>query len=90
MIDRPNEVWARHTYSVTEAPKRVSYYKKRDAQYGIDTKSCPLYQHYPIPLKKPKADDLRKLVCNFLPSEYQDFYAELPTDGSDNSDTDEE
>ena len=84
------EVWARHTYSVTETPNRVSYYKKRGIQSGIDAKPQSLYQQYPIPLKKEKADDLRKLVMNFVPSEYRDFYTELPTGGSDNSDTDEE
>ena len=90
MVDHPKEVWVRHTYSVAEAPKRVSYLKKRGVQSGIDRKPPPLYQQYPIPLKKPKADDLRKLVSNFVPSKYQDFYAELPTDGSDSSDTDED
>ena len=52
MIDHPN---AKYTYSVTEAPKRVSYYNKRGVQYGIDTKPCPLYQQYPIPLKKTQS-----------------------------------
>ena len=60
-----------------ETPNRVSYYKKRGRQ-SIDTKPPQLYEQYPIPLKKPKADDLHKLVTNFLPSEYQEFYFQLP------------
>ena len=75
---------------MTETPKRVSYLKKRGVQSGIDMKPPLLYQQYPIPLKKPKADDLCKLVSSFVPSEYKEFYAELPTNGSDSSDTDEE
>ena len=84
MVDHPMEVWVRHTYDVMETPKRVSYYKKRGGQ-SIDTKPPQLYEQYPIPLKKPKADDLHKLVANFVPSEYQEFYVELPTNGSDSS-----
>lgn len=90
MVDHPKEVWVRHMYSITETPKRVSYFKKRGVLSGMDIKPPPLYQQYPIPVKKPKADDLRKLVTNFVPSKYQHFYVELPTDGSDSSDTDED
>ena len=87
MVDHPMEVWVRHTYDVMETPKRVSYYKKRGRQ-SMDTKPPQLYEQYPIPLKKPKADDLHKLVAKFVPSEYQEFYVELPTNGSDSSDED--
>ena len=90
IVDHPKEVWVRHTYNVMETPKRVSYFKKRGVQCGVDMKLLPLYQQYPIPLKKPKADDLRNLVSSFVLSEYQDFYAELPTNGSECSDTDED
>ena len=75
-------------YNVTENPKRVSFFKKRGIHSGRDAKPPPLYQQYSIPLKKPKADDLSKLVSSFVPSEYQHFYAE-PTDGSDSSNSDE-
>ena len=58
------------TYNVMETQKRVSYYKKKGKQ-SINTKPSQLYEQYPIPLKKPKADDLHKLVANFVPSEHR-------------------
>lgn len=79
-FEHPSEVWVRHTYDVTETPQRVSYYKKRGTQGGMDSNPPPLYQCYPLPLKKAKVDDLRKLVSSYVPAEHQEFFAELPYD----------
>jgi len=84
-----NEVWARHTHDVKEQPQRISYFKKRGIQAGVERMAPPLYSQYPIPIKKAKAGDLTKLVSSYVPLKYQHFYAELPCcDGSDSSDED--
>ena len=36
-------------------------------------------------MKKAKAEDLLKLVSNCVPAEYQEFYAELPSNEGDSS-----
>ena len=66
----------------------VSFRKKRGAQKGIDSLPPPLYDCYPIPIKKAKADDLRSLVSRYVPTAYQAFYSELPTTDDDDSDSD--
>ena len=85
-LEHPNELWIRHTYNVNEAPQQVSYFKKRGVHLGIDGPPPPLYEYYPIPIKKAKADDLKKLVADYIPGDYQSFYSELPTVDSDNDD----
>jgi len=37
-----------------------------------------LYSQYPIPIKRKKAEDLRKLVGEYVPLDYQSFYAVMP------------
>ena len=85
-LEHLNEVWIRHTYNVDEAPQQVSYFKKRGVQLGIDGPPPPLYEYYPIPIKKAKADDLKKLVADYIPGDYQSFYSKLSTVDSDNDD----
>ena len=46
-----------------------------------------LYQQYPIPVKKAKADDLGKLLA-YIPAEYQSFYFNLPTTEDTEADSD--
>ena len=81
LTEHPREVWVRHKYDVTETPQCVSFNKKRGVQVGIDLTPPLLYPKYPIPIKKPKSDDLCKLVSKYVPTEYQEFYAELPYGG---------
>ena len=88
VLEHPNEVWVRHTYDANEAPQHVSYFKKRGVQRGFDGPPPPLYDNYPIAIKKAKADDLKKLVTHYVPVEYQGFYSELPTVDNTNSDDD--
>ena len=87
VIDHPKEVWVRYTYSVKEQPRRVSFYKKRN-QMSLDVAPPPLYCQYPIPIKE-KAEDLQKLVSEYVPPQYQPFYAEIPVTENDQS-SDEE
>ena len=82
-VEHPTEVWVRHTYDVNEPPQWVSYFKKQVIQNGSPP---PLYEHYPIPIKKAKAVDLKKLVTEYVPSHYRSFYSELPTLESDSDD----
>ena len=86
LFEHPKEVWVRHSYNVSETPQCVSYFKKRGMQFGIDMMPPPLYQQYPIPINKAKADDLRKLVASFVPTEYQEFFIELPTENKSDED----
>ena len=68
-----------------EQPRRVCYYKKRNQE---ELGSTPLlYTKNPIPIKKAKAEDIRKLVSEYLPPEHRDFYANMPAieDVSDGS-----
>ncbi len=91
LIDHPKVVWVRRTYNVHEVPRLVSYYKKRGVLDGVDTRPLPLYTQYPIPIKKPKADDLKKLVIAYVPLTYRSFYAELPViDDSEDISSDED
>lgn len=73
VIDHPKEVWVRYTYNVREQPRCVSFYKKRN-QKSLDVGPLPLYNQYPIPIKKEKADDLHGLVGEYVPPEYRPFY----------------
>ena len=89
MFEHPNEAWVRHTYDVSETPRCVSFRKRRGVQEGIDSPPPLLYDHYPIRIKRAKADDLRTLVSKYVPEAYQDFYSELPaTDDTSDSDPD--
>ena len=65
LFEHPSEVWVRHTYNVEEIPQRVSFLKKRGMQNsgGIPP---PLYNQYPLPIKKEKAEDVRKLVDKYI------------------------
>ena len=76
-VDHSTEVWVRHTYNVREKPRRVSYYKKKHSA-DLNTPPPPLYSAYPIPIKKAKADDLRKLVSEYVPMSSQSFYENIP------------
>ena len=57
LFDHPREVWVRHSYDVSVTPQCVSYFKQRGVQHGIDMEPPSLYQQYPIPIKKAKADE---------------------------------
>lgn len=88
VIDHPNNVWVRNTYNVKEIPRCVSYFKKRNCIIP-DCSPPPLYPQYPIPIKIEKAQDLKKLVNDYVPMNYQNFYAEMPTiESGDSSDED--
>lgn len=79
MLEHPEEVWVRHTYNVEETPQCVSFKKKRGIQSGINRLPPPLYDQFPIPIKKAKAEDVRMLVSKYVPNAHQEFYCELPT-----------
>ena len=66
LFEHPSEVWVRHTYNVEEITQHVSFLKKRGMQNsgGIPP---PLYNQYPLPIKKEKAADVRKLVDKYIP-----------------------
>lgn len=64
---------------------------KKGVQDGVELKPQLLYYCCPLPIKKPKVDDLRIIVSRYVPTEYQEFYSELPTCGeSDSSDEDDQ
>ncbi len=84
--DHRDEVWTRHTYNIKEKPQRVSYLKKRGKKPGIEAEVPLLYCQYPNPIKQAKANDLRKLVSQYVPQEYRSFYSELPFYDGDSSD----
>lgn len=65
-----------YTYDVNEQPRCVSYYKKRNQEELGPTPH--LYSQYPIPIKAAKAEDVLKLVNEYLPPKYRYFYAEMP------------
>ena len=89
VFEHPHEVWVRHTYDVNEKPKRVSFIKKRGIQSGFDSLPPPLYDQYPVAIKKAKAEDLRKLVTKYVPAAHRGFYSELPiVDMDDDADSD--
>jgi len=90
LIDHPREVWVRYTYNVREKPCHVCYFKKRN-QLALDAYPPLLYSQYPIPIKRKKAEDLHKLVGEYVPLDYQSFYAVMPeieNDLSSDEDTD--
>ena len=62
--------------NVREKPRSVSYLKKRN-RIELDSSPPLKYPNYPIPINKAKAEDLRKLVNDYVPREYQSFYAEM-------------
>jgi len=66
VFEHPHEVWVQHTHDVNEKPKRVSFIKKRGIQSGIDSIPPPLYDQYPVAIKKAKAEDLKKLVTKYV------------------------
>ena len=81
-VDHPKVVWVRYTYNVKEQPRHVCYYKKRNLTV-LDTPPPPLYSHYPIPIKKAKAADVKTLVNKYLPLEHRYFYDDMPIMDSD-------
>ena len=83
-VDHPKNVWIRYTYKVEEDPRFVSFYKKRN-RFEIESSPPLLYSNYPIPIKRAKAEDLKNLVNEYVPKEYQCFYAEMLTTESDDS-----
>lgn len=88
LCDHPKEVWVRYSYDVREKPQCVSFFKKRNRE-TLDVAPPILYPMYPIPIKKAKADDLKKLVSDYLPHAYQPCCADLPvTEGSDEDEDD--
>ena len=87
VLEHPNEVWVRHTYDVLETPQSVSF-MKRGIKGGLDCLPPPLYDRFPIPIKKAKADDVRILVTKYIPASHQDFYSELPVVDADGEDSD--
>ena len=89
MVDHPRKVWVRYTYDVRETP-RVVYYFKKNNRLELDESPPLLYSQYPIPIKKAKAEDLQKLVQQYVPCEYRSFYAELPQSKDDPSSDDED
>ena len=88
VLEHPNEVWVRHTYDVLETPQSVSFMKKRGIKDGLDCLPPPLYDRFPIPIKKAKADDVRILLTKYIPASHQDFYSELPVVDADGEDSD--
>lgn len=87
-LDHPKDVWVRYTYDVKENPRSVSFFKKRNC-HELDTPPPLRYDSYPIPIKRAKAADLKKLVYEYVPKQYRAFYAEMPTvESGDDSDED--
>jgi len=88
-FEHPHEVWVQHTYDVNEKPKRVSVIKKRGIQSGFDSPPPPLYDQYPVAIKKAKAEGLKKLVTKYVPAAHRVFYSELHiVDTYDDTDSD--
>ena len=88
-IEHPRDVWVRYTYNVSENPRCVCYYKKRN-QTEVETPPPDLYTVYPIPIKRAKAEDVQKLVHEYVPAEHRHFYANMQAIESDESTDDDE
>ena len=69
-------------YSLYPIPIKI---KKRHLE-TLDVAPPILYSLYPIPIKKAKADDLKKLVSDYVPNAYQPFYSNLPVTDEDEDD----
>ena len=54
---------------VTEKPCRVSFFKKKNRE-SFDIVPLALYTQYPIAIKKAKAQDLKKLIGEYVPLKY--------------------
>ena len=61
--------------------------KKRN-RLELDTPPPLQYSTYPIPIKRCEAEDLKTLIEEYVPVEYRNFYAEMPTIESDSSEED--
>ena len=84
-VDHPR---VRYTYDVKEQPRHVCYYKKRNQE---ELGPIPhLYSQYPIPIKAGKAEDVLKLVNEYLPPEYRYFYAKMPVIEGDSDESSDE
>lgn len=89
VVDHPQKVWARHTYNHRISKTCIVLQKNRNSIWYRREASATV-QAIPYPIKKPKADDLHKLVSEFVPSDHQEFYAELPTNGFESSDSEDD
>ena len=49
--------------------------------------SSPLYHQYPLPIKKEKAEDVKKLLSRYVRSKDQCFYSDLAVNTESGSDT---
>ncbi len=79
--EHPQEVWIRYSHDPLEKPQKVSYKKKSNVHY---TPLFPkqLYNN-PLPIKRAKAADLKKLAIDYLPESVKSLYMNLPTLESD-------
>ncbi len=66
------------THTVSMRTHSVSFVKKRGIQRVLDCLPPPLYDQFPIAIKKAKAEDVRSLVAKYVPAVHQGFYSELP------------
>ena len=73
----PDEVWVRYSYDPHEMPQKVCYTKNNFdyVQHSPDR----LYKSAPIPIKKAKAADLKKLANDYVPRGVRDMYLNLLT-----------
>ena len=49
--EHPQEVWVRFTYSPSETPRKVSFFKKSRICYTLQHLPPVLYEQYPLPIK---------------------------------------
>ena len=73
----PDEVWVRYSYDPHEMPQKVCYMKNNFdyVQHSPDR----LYKSAPIPIKKAKAADLKRLANDYVPRDVRNMYLNLPT-----------
>ena len=88
LIDHPTDVWVHYTYNVREQPHHVCYFKKRN-QLALDVYPPFCIHSIPFLSKEKKAKDLKKLVEEYVPLDYQSFYADM-AEIKDNESSDED
>lgn len=78
-IEHPQEVWVRFTYSQSEIPRKVSFFKKSNICYTLQYLPPVQYDQYPLPIKSAKASDLQTLASKYLPDPVKEMYMGLPS-----------
>ena len=85
LVHHPNEVWMRCTYSDEEPWKKVKILRDRPADVPLEQ----LY-HTPLVPAPAKVRDLKKMARDYIPSPQRNFYLDLPDQGEDGTETENE